>query len=568
MTPEATSEMTSEGAKLRRHRRRRFSPLMFRIMAVNVLALAMLVGGLLYLDQFRSNLINSRTKELTIQAQIIAGALGEAATGDAETAEINLRLARQILARLVVPAEIRGRLFGIEGKLLSDSRNLAGHGTIRVAKLSSKMGFSEMVGWIQTRFSNLIDLVMQKPKLPVYREKYIQRAHDYKEVQKALQGDSGFRLRSSAEQNNLIISVAVPVQRFKRVLGALMLTTDTAGIDDLVQRERMLILRIFGVATAITLLLSLFLARTIVHPIHQLAAAADRVRMGEGRGIEIPDFSKRHDEIGDLSIAFRAMMQALYLQIDAVAAFAADVSHEMKNPLTSLRSAVESVAKAKDPVMQARLMAIIQDDVKRLDRLISDISDASRLDAELSRAKMEPVDLTLLLRTFAEGYEATRKAGMPVVKLKLPSASGPDGGEVPEVIIRGFPGRLGQVISNLVGNAVSFSPQGGEIDISLERRGTYVQIAVADQGPGIPEDKLEAIFDRFYTERPESEAFGQHSGLGLNISRQIVTAHQGEIFAENLYGAEKFGTAPDAAGDGAAQPRQVRGARFVVRLPL
>jgi two-component system sensor histidine kinase ChvG len=529
---------------------RRVSPLMLRIMAVNVLALAMLLGGLLYLDQFRNNLIDARSRELNIQAQIIAGAIGEAATGEAEAAEINVRLARQILARLVVPAEIRGRLFALDGRLLADSRNLGRH--VHVVKLPSKTVLREATTWLEGAYDYLRGAVGRKHHLPVYHERFEQRARDYPETRQALKGEPGSSLRTTAEQNNLVISVAVPVQRFKRVLGALMLTTDTVEIDDLVKHERLLIIKIFAVTMVITLLLSIFLARTIVRPIHQLAAAADKVRMGGGREISIPDFSGRGDELGDLSVAFDEMMKALYLQMDAVAAFAADVSHEMKNPLSSLRSAVESVEKSRDPAVKARLMAIIQDDVKRLDRLISDISEASRLDAELSRAKMEPVDLTTLLQAVAEVYDATKKPDMPALKLELPVDLESGVGAGPEaVVVNGVPGRLGQVVRNLLDNAVSFSPPGGEIRIILKKYRNYAQIEVLDQGPGIPEGKLEDIFLRFYTERPAAEAFGKHSGLGLNISRQIVLAYEGEIFAENR-----------KAEDG------VEGARFVVRLPV
>lgn len=533
----------------RRRRTRRISPLMLRIMAVNVVALAMLVAGVLYLDQFRSSLVNARLEELNIQAEIIAGAIGEAATGHGETAEIDLALAKQILARLVVPAEIRGRLFGTDGSMLADSRNLAGHHSIRVSKLPPVTPMARTLTWAQEKANAIIGLVRHKRDLPVYREKFHQRARDYPEVRQALTGVPRTIIWASAEQTNLIVTAAVPVQRFKRVLGALMLSTDTAEIDKLVSRERLLIVKIFGVTLIITIMLSIFLAGTIVRPIRRLAAAADKVRTGEGRSAEIPDFSGRGDEIGDLSVALGEMMRALYLQMDAVAAFAADVSHEMKNPLSSLRSAVESAERAKDPAVQAKLMAIIQDDVKRLDRLISDISDASRLDAEMSRTKMEPVDLTILLSAVAEVYEATHKPGAPILKLVLPVEFDGDPSKPLPVVVRGVGSRLGQVIRNLVDNAVSFSPPDGEVTITLTKSGAFALIVVEDQGPGIPPDKLEDIFQRFYSERPAGEAFGKHSGLGLNISRQIVKAHGGEIYAENRKPASN-------------------GARFVVRLPL
>jgi two-component system sensor histidine kinase ChvG len=251
----------------------------------------------------------------------------------------------------------------------------------------------------------------------------------------------------------------------------------------------------------------------------------------------------RSDEIGELSAALRDMTDSLWSRMDAIERFAADVAHEIKNPLTSLRSAVETVSRVKDPEQQKRLLSIILDDVARLDRLISDISDASRLDAELSRAVSAPVQMRRLLAALAEVQNATDRADAPRVVLE---AAEDDAFAVP-----GLEGRLGQVFRNLIGNAASFSPPGGVITVRLDRQGPRVRVAVEDRGPGIPPGKEQAIFDRFYTERPEGEKFGTHSGLGLSISKQIVDAHQGTIHAENM---------SDAAG-------RIAGARFVVQLP-
>ncbi len=563
---EAAPNISGKKQKRRRRRRRGISPLMLRIMAVNFVALAMLLGGVLYLDEFRNSLIEARAQELVIQGEIIAGAIGEAATGNAEMAEINMTLARGILARLVVPAEIRGRLFSLEGKMLTDSRTLAVSNTVQSARLRSASFLEDFMGWLQEGLNHLIASFRHKRDLPMYREELEQHADDYEEIVRALNGEAGSRLRATTEQNRLIITVAVPVQRFRRVLGALLLSTDTSEIDGLVARERMVIVKIFGVTLVITLLLSIFLASTIVRPIRRLAAAADKVRMGQGRSAQIPDFTSRRDEIGDLSASLSDMTQALYLQIDAVASFAADVSHEMKNPLSSLRSAVESLGRTKDPVSREKLLAIILDDVKRLDRLISDISDASRLDAELSRAKMETVDLTRMLVTLADMYTTTRKPESPLLRLVLPvSKKADDGDEGPEQItVRGIDGPLGQVVRNLMDNAASFSRPDDEIVISLVPDPNEVRILVEDQGPGIPNDKLNDIFERFYSERPTTEAFGKHSGLGLNICRQIVKAHKGQIFAENIYADDK----PDDEGRSDEKSgRKILGARFTVILP-
>jgi len=267
------------------------------------------------------------------------------------------------------------------------------------------------------------------------------------------------------------------------------------------------------------------------------------VRSGKGRQYELPDFTRRGDEIGDLSDSLRAMTEALWHRLDAIEAFAADVAHEIKNPLTSLRSAVETVARVEDPEQQKKLMSIILDDVQRLDRLISDISDASRLDAELSRAEIDAVDIGELLRALVAVQEAGERAEAPRFQLDVLDHQ--------DLSVPGIEGRLGQVFRNLISNAVTFSPTGGTIRLAAQRQGGDVVVSISDEGPGIPEGKLEAVFQRFYTERPAGEKFGTHSGLGLSISKQIVEAHGGTIKAENL---------KDPVG-------AVRGACFVVRLP-
>jgi two-component system sensor histidine kinase ChvG len=322
-----------------------------------------------------------------------------------------------------------------------------------------------------------------------------------------------------------VLNVAVPVQRYRRVLGALLLTGDSADIDAAVRNVRFEILRIFAAALAVTILLSMFLARTIARPIHRLADAAEQVRTGHGRQIDIPDFSRRRDEIGNLSGSLRDMTAALWQRMDAIERFAADVAHEIKNPLTSLRSAVETVSRIEDPQQQKKLMGIILDDVERLNRLISDISDASRLDAELSRAETVPVDIASMLGALVELHDATADEDSPRIQLDLAPYQ--------SLSVRGIEGRLVQVWRNLISNAVSFSPPHGLIRITAMRDGRRLRVSVSDEGPGIPPGKLTAIFDRFYSERPAGEKFGTHSGLGLSISKQIVEAHGGRLIAEN-----------------------------------
>ena len=370
-----------------------------------------------------------------------------------------------------------------------------------------------------------------------------------KEVYTALRGGVA-KLERVNSEGELIVSVTVPIQRFKAVLGVLMLSTEGGDIDEVVRAERMQILQVFMVALAISLALSVLLANTIARPIRKLAEAAEAGGAREARPINpqrirFPDLTARPDEIGYLSSALRRMTEALYDRIDAIESFAADVAHEIKNPLTSLRSAVETLRIAKTPEMQARLLAVIEKDVQRLDRLVTDISNASRLDAELTREEMDAFDMAELVRTIVDlnTVQADEKgASLAITPM------------VEELIVRGLQGRIGQVLQNLVGNALSFSEPGETVTVSafITTRGA-LRVTVEDQGPGIPPDNLRTIFERFYSERPDHEEFGNHSGLGLSISKQIIEAHGGTIWAENIKSSD-----PDA---------QPTGARFVFELP-
>jgi two-component system sensor histidine kinase ChvG len=323
-----------------------------------------------------------------------------------------------------------------------------------------------------------------------------------------------------------------------------MLSFQTGWIDEAVRSVRFDIMKVFGVALAATILLSFYMAGTVARPIRRLALAAERVRLSHSRQHTIPDFSHRGDEIGDLSASLRAMTEALGARLDAIERFAADVAHELKNPLTSVRSAIETASRLKDPERQQKLMALVLEDVHRLDRLISDISQASRLDSELSRAEFEAVDIGRMLAALVDVHATTREADGPRFTLEVGSNAG--------LVVRGIERRLVQVFRNLIVNAVSFSPPEGLVTLAVSGDAEEVEVIVDDEGPGIPETKLATIFERFYSERPKGEKFGTHSGLGLSISKQIVDAHGGTIHAENRYG-------PDG---------RVIGARFVVRLPV
>lgn len=511
------------------------SPLTRRILAVNLIAPILLVGGLFSLDSYKQALIQSELDGLATQAEMVAGAVGEGAVTEVSIGlmEFNREIAQQMVRRLAEPAQVRARLFDSVGELTADSRFLlTSKGVVQMEDLPPPKGR----GWtaeLRYWWNRVSTWMPVDETLPHYQEKAEQLADHYPEVVAALSGRTESAVRARKD-GGIMLSVAVPVQRYKQVVGAMMVTADGTSVARALFKVRMTIVEMFAITLLITIGMSLYMAGTIARPIRRLALAAEQVRHGHGRH-KIPDLSHRHDEIGELSVAFREMTEAQWARMDAIEAFAADVSHEIKNPLTSLRSAVETAALVKDPAQQRKLMSIIQDDVERMNRLISDISDASRLDAELSRAETEPVELAAMVETLAEIYRSTTEQVAFAVHIT-------DGDRL---VVSGIEGRLVQVLRNLIGNALSFSPEGGTIRLNAEREGKFVRIEVEDDGPGIPDNKLDAIFDRFYSERPAAEKFGTHSGLGLSISKQIVDAHGGLIWAEN---------------------RSEGGARFVVKL--
>jgi len=522
------------------------SPLTRRILAVNVLALALLAGGFLYLGKYQASLIGKQVLSLKTQGEAVAATHGEGAVLDSvDEGEILLPdLARQMMRRLVEPTRTRARLFDIKGDIIADSRVLRGPGdTVQVLELQEPEKEGAIPKIAEQIYDWVFDLLPRHTSYPVYRESASPGAEDYVEVMRALRGETGSAIRNDPATGGLVFSVAIPIQRYKQVLGAVMLSTGSGEIEEELRTVRLELMRIFGIALLVTVLLSFYLAGTIARPIRRLAAAAERAR-GRRARIEIPDFTGRGDEIGDLSGSLREMTDALWQRMSAIESFAADVAHEIKNPLSSLRSAVETAIRIEDPANQRRLMAIILNDVERLDRLITDISDASRLDAELGRLEVEPVDIAAMLGALVDVHEATRSEGSPRLVLAI-------GKSDRELIVLGIETRLSQVFRNVIGNAVSFSPPLGEIRLTARHEGRAVLVTVEDEGPGIPDDKLTAIFDRFYTERPLGEKFGTHSGLGLSISKQIVEAHRGMTWAENR---------KDAGG-------ATTGARFCIRLP-
>ncbi len=550
------------------------SSLTRRIVVLNVAGLLALVIGILYLSQFRAGLIEARVRSMQVQGEIIAGAIAASATVETDaitidpekllelqTGEsygppdeqssifefpINPERVAPVLRRLVSPTNTRARIYDRDGVLLLDSRNLYGRGDVLRFDLPSptdeKPGLIERA-WIALR------TWLGRGDLPLYRELGPDNGRGYWEVSQALAGQKSSMVRIN-DRGEVIVSVAVPVQRFRAVRGALLLSTQGADIDDMVQAERLAILKVFLIAAGVMVVLSMLLAGTIAGPMRRLAEGAERVRRRVRSRVEIPDFTGRRDEIGHLSGTLREMTNALYSRIEAIESFAADVAHELKNPLTSLRSAVETLPLAKSKESQDRLLGVIQHDVRRLDRLISDISDASRLDAELQRQDVAPVDLSKLLNTLVSGANEVRQDDGITVSLSFEGA-GPKAFVVP-----GHDSRIAQVIDNLIENARSFSSPGGEVRVTCRRLKNEVEIIVDDDGPGIRPEAFDKIFERFYTDRPHQN-FGQNSGLGLSISKQIIDVHGGKLWAENRTGV--------ATHDGA--PPLVLGARFVVRLP-
>jgi len=562
-------------AAMRRFRRfvafKGFSSLTRRIVLLNLAGLCALVSGILYLSEFRSGLIDARIQSLLVQGEIIAAAIASSAqvetnaiTVDPErllelqTGEsygpgeeglaplefpINPERVAPVLRRLVAPTNTRARIYDRDGQLLLDSRSLYSRGEILRYDVPSP---TEPKPGIFERIWRTVQLWFARGDLPLYTEYSPQAGMRYPEVASAALGTKDSEVRVD-ERGRVVVSVAVPIQRFRAILGVLLLSTQGGEIDEAVKAERFVIVRVFLVAAAVMVLLSILLAGTIADPVRKLADAAERVRRRIKTRVEIPDFTARADEIGHLSGALRDMTGALYNRIEAIESFAADVAHELKNPLTSLRSAVETLPLAKSDNSRGRLLEVIQHDVKRLDRLISDISDASRLDAELQRQEASAVDLKQLLEMVVGMAQDVRKDDG--VKVALTFERGP--GAPADFAVAGHASRLGQVVDNLVSNARSFSPEGGTVRVTCRRLKDGVEIVVDDEGPGIRPDALSRIFERFYTDRPH-QGFGQNSGLGLSISRQIVEAHGGRIWAENR---TRPGS-PDPAG-----------AHFVVRLP-
>ncbi len=505
------------------------------IFASNLAGLAILIIGAMVLNEMRAGFVVSKKQDLVAQAQIFTSLLGE----DATTPEPRLdhEAARQSLVRLNLPERVRARLYTPEGDLIGDSFYLSERVDIdALPPLQEPSSFARLGANLSEWAGKTFGPIMPRRSSEALRAQTFEE-----EFELALEGQEAASQRFS-DRGQRVISVSMPIQRVSAVVG--VLTLESNDIDEIIRAERAALIPFIGVAVLVAFITSFLLTMGIARPLRRLSLAADRIRAGSSDGIDIPALTNRKDEIGNLAASMQSMTEALLERIQANEQFAADVAHELKNPLTSIRSAVETAERVQDPDARERLRLVIASDVKRLDRLITDISNASRLEAEMTRVPNEQMDIARFVKDVISTYDATMDAeGAVAVQFK-------DATMGARLLVRGREGPLGQVIRNLVDNARSFSPPSGTVHVTLDQSNdgpqTIARILVEDSGPGIPDDKLDKIFSRFYTDRPKGTAFGNNSGLGLSIVKQIVTTHRGKVWAEN---------------------RAEGGARFVVDLP-
>ncbi len=540
----------SNTQKRRRRRNRRRGPrrslwtsrLTRNIFFSNLIGLIILVTGALAMNRFEAGLINAKVDNIRSLASTITTVIGEQATGYGGTAQLDVDRARQVLRGVNVQEGWRVRLHNKSEETVADTSRL--DDTITTESLDPVLEErpdrpkqdvmrENIRNWIEDKLHNL-------PWRKARRESL---RRDLKlEVRAGLEGESSYGPRFD-ENDNLIVTVSLPVQRVQQVLG--VVTVESSDVGSIVTAERQALAPIIGLAFLAMFLSSFALTLFIGLPMRRLARAAEIVTRSAKKRDAIPDLSNRRDEIGDLSLVLRDMTEGLYNRIDDIADFAADVAHEIKNPLTSLRSASDTLRVAKTKEQREKLIDIIQQDVSRMDRLISDISKASKVDANLARETAKTLDVDEIAENIVEFYQQTRsKEGASVVNASAIDPNSP-------IYIRAYETPFAQVLRNLIDNALTFSPEAGEVTVTAKQDGKRVVFTVDDEGPGIPADNLETVFERFYTQRPKGASFGNHSGLGLAICRQIITAHRGKIFAENRV---------DASG-------QTVGARFTVDIP-
>ena len=510
----------NEDRELRLSWSRRLS-LRQRILAVNIFAIIILAGSLFYLDGFRSRLTEARIEQTRQEAVMIAHVL-----------DVLPAQARQpLLVRLGQDLRVRLRFYDAAGAKRADSWAGAAP-TYELRDPATEAWYRDVARALDNGF----DALVGAPRRPLFEPPAIDRLPAWPEARAAFAGRSPATEIRRAPEGTPYISAAVRIAGADS--GVLLLTVNARDIRRVVRAERFSLALILLGTVVLSVLLSRFLARTIANPLRKLALAAHRVRLGRAREVDVPLLPRRRDEIGLLARALHDMTQSLRQRIDATEAFAADVTHELKNPLASLRSAVDTLERVEDPALRRQMLDVVREDVARLDRLIVDIAEASRLDAELSRARFEPVDLGRLIEAMLGSWESRAAPGVEIAFARPRAGT---------AVVLGDESRLARLFDNLVDNALSFSPAGGLVEVRAAAVDEEVVVTIEDEGPGVAAESREAIFNRFHSLRP-AEDFGQHSGLGLAIARAIVDGHGGRILVEDRR-------------DGR------RGARFVVRFP-
>ena len=507
----------------------RMSRLSTRIMAIMLFPLVLFFVGLFSIDQYRTTLIQSEFTALERQGFTLARSLALAQSeidGGLARRRLSPETMNHLLPLVGYGTELRARVFRTDGWLLADTARSGDGGEARLQRRRPAGNWERSSRYFQAMMRRAAGMIGSDRTLPVYREGRQQSANDYNEVLLALAGEPARQLRQD-RRGRLVLSVAVPIQDLRLVRGALLVSISGGKIEEEIAEVNVVFIQLFGIVTLITIALSVYLARSITTPITYLAAEADNLRRSRDLSARMQRLPRRRDEIGRLSESLIELTDELQKRMAATAGFAADVSHELKNPLSSLRSATETISRISDQKQQKKLMNIILRDVVRLDRLITDISRASRLDNEMAGESATKIDL----RDLVDNFVAARQPTTESHTLSFDAVDDP-------VLVNVQDGRLVQILDNLLGNAVSFAPSGTAISFSVGMTETgEARLEVRDKGPGIPPDRLEEVFNRFYSERPAGEAFGEHSGLGLSIAQQIARGYGGNLVVRNEDGA-------------------------------
>jgi len=523
---------------------RRITGITVQIITVNAVALLILMFGIVYLGQYQNNLINARLETFEAELKLISVSLSESvittSTQSENTPHIVLKDAERMVSQLSLISRQRIQLFNSEGRHILDSRTIKNRDDRLWAQQDkTKTGFESIL--ILKNIAKLVLTLLPDYKtLPLYPDLQPDQSFNLPDIQNAIKEKISLSAWQT-KQDHIFLSAAAPLLKNGQLGGVVLLTREGTHIENDIGRVWGDVLKIFIGTLILTIILSIYLSGVIAKPLKKLAKATEAVRKGHAKADDIPDLSHRNDEIGELSVALRQMTGALWERMDSIEQFAADVSHELKNPLTSLKSAVETASIVKKASDQEKLMAIIKHDVERLDRLLTDISNASRIDTEISREAFEKINIQILLNNLLDAYASNplkrtdtnknaRTKQVETQNAHITLYSAPEN----NIIVWGVETRLAQVFQNLLSNALTFTPEKGAISVTIVATNSKVTISIEDEGPGIPENKLENIFERFYSERPEHEHYGEHSGLGLSICKQIIEAHGGQIFAENL----------------------------------